>query len=170
MKRNSWNQAMCSFFKTFVKKKWKNPKSSVFQKGFPCYGSLFGKIHPWFEYFMTLRDRAPSAVLWALSTRKQTGTFAKPGAKRLDKRSQNSPSVFPNCGGGRWERRSWFSSANKRQKFMRWKACEWICAPKKRRRRKKRSHLWIYSYVRGWQQAVNNHLAATCVESRLSEG
>lgn len=47
-----------------------------------------------------------------------------------------------------------------------WKGCKLIltpCAVQK-------TLAWIYSYVCRRQQAVNNHLARTCIESRLSEG
>lgn len=46
------------------------------------------------------------------------------------------------------------------------KACELILTP----RAAQKTLAWIYSYVRRRQQAVNNHLARTCIESRLSEG
>lgn len=78
LKHNFWNQAMCFFKRLCWKKNWKKTnkkqkhqqKTPVLQKGFPCYGSLAGKIHLKFEYFMTMRDKASSAVLWAGLTQK----------------------------------------------------------------------------------------------------
>lgn len=137
------------FLKPLLKKNKKKPQKLCIPKGIPLLWLAVWENPPMVWIFHDIER-------WVLRPQpsepyrrgKQTGTFAKPGAKRLDKGSQNSPSVFLNCGGGRWERRSWFSSANKRLKFMRRKACEWIRAPKKKKKKKEKTLAFMNLFIR----------------------